>query len=157
MDVGSEVAHRTAYLVQFESNHDVLWLNEKHYSAWWRCFQGSSELKSVRSGHQLPLGGLSAAYHQQFLYLCTSSCPNNIALVHSETYGYFPWREPFLTQRNNAATIKRRNWSSRHGRTTGNTRSVPPSWWYDWNWSAVLHTPSYRHCSWMVVYIFVQV
>ena len=54
MDVGSEVAHHAAYFVQFESKHDVLWLHEKHYSAWWRCFQSSSELKSVSSGHQLP-------------------------------------------------------------------------------------------------------
>ena len=33
----------------FESNHDVLWLHKKLYSAWWHCFQGSSELKSVSS------------------------------------------------------------------------------------------------------------
>ena len=52
MDVGSEV-HHAAYFVQFESKPDVLWLHEKHYCAWCRYFQGSSELKSVTSGHQL--------------------------------------------------------------------------------------------------------
>ena len=53
MDIGSVVAHHAAYLVQFESKHDVLWLHEKHYLAWWLCFQGYSELKSVNSGHKL--------------------------------------------------------------------------------------------------------
>ena len=48
-----EVAHHTAYFVQFESKLDVVWLHEKHYLAWWRWFQGSSEGKSVSSGHQL--------------------------------------------------------------------------------------------------------
>ena len=53
MDVGSEVAHHAAYFVQFESKHDVLWLHEKHYSARWRCFEGSSELKSLSSDDEL--------------------------------------------------------------------------------------------------------
>ena len=33
-------------------------------------------------------------------------CPNNIALVHSETVGHFPWWEPFLTKRNNADSVR---------------------------------------------------
>ena len=28
-------------------------MHKKHYSAWWRCFQGSSELQSISSGHKL--------------------------------------------------------------------------------------------------------
>ena len=77
--------------------------------------------------------------------------------VASETSGKFPWWEPFLTQRNNADTNKHQNWPSRHGRTTDNMRSVPPSWWNDWNWSAVLPTLSQQHCPCMVVYNFVQI
>ena len=50
---GVKFAHHAAYFVNFESKHNVLWLHEKHYSAWWCWFQASSELKSVSSSHQL--------------------------------------------------------------------------------------------------------
>ena len=52
-DVGSEVPQHAAYCAQFGSQHAFLWRHEKYYSTWWSFYQGSSDLKSVSSGHPL--------------------------------------------------------------------------------------------------------